>query len=124
MGIDSTRTRGKAKAAKTRRDFPLFKHANGQWAKKVRGKFCYFGTVVDDPKGEAALQRWLDQRDALLAGRTPRPSGDGLTLAALCNRFLGAKELQRNSGDLAGVTLADYVRTCKLLVEAFGAAAW
>ena len=55
-------------------DFPLFPHASGRWAKKVRGQFAYFGKVADDPKGEADLTLWLDRKDDLLAGRTPRTS--------------------------------------------------
>src|SRR5262249_11597783 len=77
-----------SKPRKPRPDFPLFPHASGRWAKKVRGKFSYFGKASDDPKGEAALKLWLDQRDDLLAGRTPRTPGDGLTVRDLCNRFL------------------------------------
>lgn len=46
---------------KPREDFPLFPHATGRWAKKVRGKFHYFGKVTEDPKGKAALVLWLDQ---------------------------------------------------------------
>jgi len=42
-------------------EYPLFPHASGRWAKKVRGKFAYFGKIADDPKGEAALHLWLDQ---------------------------------------------------------------
>jgi hypothetical protein len=57
---------------KPRPDFPLFPHAAGYWAKKVRGKRHYFGKVATDPKGEAALDLWLDQKHDLLAGRTLR----------------------------------------------------
>jgi integrase len=113
----STRRR---KPKKPRSDFPLFPHATGYWAKKVRGKFCYFGKVADDTKGEAALQLWLDQKDALLAGRTPRVTPDGLTVAHLCNHFLTAKEQQRDAGDIRPTTFADYFATCSLVVKAFG----
>ncbi len=110
-----------AKPKKPRPDFPLFPHASGRWAKKVRGKFCYFGKTADDPKGEAALQLWLDQRDDLLAGRTPRStSGDGLTVAGLCNAFLTAKQQQRAAGEITLRTFTEYFSTCKLVVGAFG----
>lgn len=56
------------KPAKPREDFPLFPHASGRWAKKVRRNFAYFGKVADDPTGEAALNLWLEQKDELLAG--------------------------------------------------------
>src|ERR1019366_7894426 len=50
-------------------DSPLFPHHNGQWAKKIKGKLHYFGTW-DNP--QCALDKWLDERDDLLAGRVPR----------------------------------------------------
>jgi len=69
------------RAVKPRADFPLFPHQAGYWAKKVRGRLVYFGKVVDDPKGQAALDKWLEQKDDLLAGRVPRVKADGLTSA-------------------------------------------
>ncbi|MCI0491779.1 MAG: hypothetical protein L0Z07_02455, partial [Planctomycetes bacterium] len=88
---NSTRSRN---PVKPRQDFPLFPHATGRWCKKVKGKHHYFGKVADDPKGTAALQLWLDQRDDLLAGRIPRTQGDCLTVRDLCNHFLTSKEQQ------------------------------
>jgi integrase len=105
---------------KPRPDFPLFPHATGRWAKKVRGKFEYFGKCADDPTGQAALQLWLDQRDDLLAGRTPRVKGDGLTVRDLCNRFLTAKVHARDNGEIAPRTYHDYRITTDRLIEHFG----
>ena len=51
---------------------------------KVGAKFWYFGKTANDPKGAATLAEWLNQKDDLLCGRTPRLTGDGpQTLAAL-----------------------------------------
>ena len=77
-----------------------FFHASGRWANKVRGKFHYFGKTADDPKGQAALRLWLDQKEDLLAGRTPRISRDGLNVRHLCNHFLTAKQQQRDAGEI------------------------
>jgi len=116
----STRKRRKSKAGKPRKpskDFPLFPHDNGQWAKKVRGKLHYFG-LWNDP--EAALNKWLAEKDDLLAGRTPRVSGDTFTVKELVNRFLTTKKLQLDSGEITPRTWADYHATCERLTDAFG----
>ena len=73
---NSTRRDTHTKPAKPHPDFPLFAHRNGSWAKNVLGKLRYFGGW-NDP--DAALQKWVDEKDDLLAGRTPRGKIDGLT---------------------------------------------
>nr|MBA3482961.1 tyrosine-type recombinase/integrase [Pirellulales bacterium] len=106
--------------AKPRPDFPLFPHRNGRWAKKVRGKFVYFGKWEDDPKGDAAVNQWLEQKDDLLAGRAPRTNDDGLTVVALVNRFLTAKESLVETGELQRRTWQDYYAVCARVVRVFG----
>jgi hypothetical protein len=108
------------KPTKRPKDFPLFKHQRGYWCKKVRQKLHYFGKVADDPLGEAALQLWLTQTDDLLAGRTPRSTPDGLTVAGLCNHFLTAKEQQRDAGEITGRSFAEYFDNCVFIVASLG----
>lgn len=105
------------KPSKPHPDFPLFPHASGRWAKKVRGKLCYFGPWADP---DAALKRWLDEKDDLLAGRKPRAKlPQGLTIRDLCNRFYAAKLSARDSGELRPRTCADYRLTCDRIVTAW-----
>jgi hypothetical protein len=47
--------------------FPLWKHATGQWAKKIRGRFYYFGTDRD-----AALAEYLRAKPYLEKDQPPR----------------------------------------------------
>ena len=87
------------KPTKPYKDFPLFPRATGRWAKKIRGKFAFFGPW-EDPDG--ALQRYLDQKDELHAGRVPRArkQQDALTLRLLVNHFLTAKQRKVDAGEL------------------------
>ncbi len=114
---DST---AKVRPSKPREDFPLFPHASGRWAKKVKGQLRYFGSWKTDPKGEAANNLWLDQKDDLLAGREPRTRTDGLTVQDLCNEFYDAKEKMVAAGELSKRSLDDYERTCERVIKAFG----
>jgi integrase len=109
-----------SKAKKRRSDFPLFQHQRGYWAKKVRQRLVYFGKVADDPEGNAALDLWLAQRDELLAGRTPRTPGDGLTVRELCNRFLSVKEAAVSTREITQRHFDDLYTACELLVGQFG----
>jgi hypothetical protein len=111
--------KGQRKPGKPTPDFPLYSHRNGQWAKKIRGRTHFFG-VHDAP--DDALEKYLDQRADLLAGRTPRTDSDGLTIRVMCNHFLAAKEGQRDAGDITSRTFADYVTSCKMIVDSFGKA--
>jgi integrase len=103
------------------RDFPLSIHkGTGRWCKKVRQRTVYFGSVQDDPTGQAALERWLEQKDALLAGRKPTTKPTGCTIESLCNAFMDSKQLLADSGELAPRSLDDYHRIAKLVAAQFG----
>jgi integrase len=102
-------------------EFPLFPHASGRWAKKIRGRFEYFGSWIVDPKGEAAGELWAQQRDDLLAGRRPRKVSEaGVTVKVACDSFLTAKEQRIASGELTRRSFDDYKATCLRIADAFG----
>ena len=107
------------KPPKPRPDFPLFPHATRRWAKKVRGRLRYFGKVTDasDHGARAALEKWLAEKDALLAGRVPRPQTDSLTIKEGINTFLSAKRQLVDSGELVERTWTDYHATCGRLLS-------
>ena len=93
------------KPKKPSRDFPLFSNASGQWAKKVGGRLHYFGVWADP---QAALNKWREQKDDLLAGRTPQAKGEALTLKTLVNAFLTSKKRLVASGEIKNNTFQDY----------------
>jgi integrase len=113
----SKRSRKSFKPSKPYPDYPLFPHATGRWAKKIRGKLHYFGPWAD-PDG--ALKRYLDQKDDLHAGRTPRVTGDGLTIKDLVNRFLTNKRHLLDTREIMPRTFQEYYQTCGRIFEHFG----
>src|SRR5262245_23912957 len=105
------------KPSKPHPDFPLFPHATKRWAKKIRGKLVYFGPW-SDPDG--ALTKYLEQKDALHAGRKPREVSAGVTVKELCNQFLNHKQARVDGGELSPRTWAEYKEVWDRLVSQYG----
>src|SRR5262245_61494593 len=100
-------------------DFPLFPHASGRWAKKILGKFHYFGKWQDG--AQAALDLYNQQKEALHAGRRIRDtSPTGVNIRELCNHFLNEKRALMGSGELSPVTFLFYRRTTDKIVDHLG----
>ena len=99
-------------------EFPLTAHANRQWCKKIRGKVHFFGVWADP---DAALAKYLDERDDLQAGRIPRRlSATTLTVGDTVNLWLKRCDDLRGAGELESVTLNEYIRIGRQIVEHFG----
>lgn len=115
--ILSSRGRKANKPSKPRKDFPLFPHDSGQWAKKVRGKLFYFGKWDDPVQAE---KKWERDKEALLDGRNPEDAKHGDSVGWLCNSFMDSKQLQHDRGELTKRALNDYHRAVKHVSEFFG----
>jgi integrase len=98
-------------------EFPLTAHPAGYWCKKIRGKLHYFGPWAD-PDG--ALKKYFDQKEALHAGRKPRPDAEVLTVKDLANAYLNHKQTLVEAGELSPLTWADYKRVADELVSHTG----
>src|SRR5262249_27773211 len=105
-----------SKPAKPYPDFPLFPHASGQWAKKIRGQIHYFGVWADPG---AALAKYLEHKDDLHAGRTPRTDPAALTVNDLVSAFLLAKQALVKTGELSSRTWDGYKSACHAIVRQF-----
>jgi integrase len=105
------------KPAKPYPEFPLFAHAAGQWAKKIRGRLHYFGVWANP---EAALENYNRQKHALHAGRTPRADPGQTTIKDLVNQFLTQKLALVESGELSPLTFGDYKTATDEIIGAFG----
>lgn len=102
-------------AAKRPPGFPLFLHASGQWSKKCKGKLWYFGVDRD-----AALERWLAEKDQILAGHGRRVRSDGVVLVDAVNRFLTNREGNVASGEMTKRAWCDYHRNCSFVLTVLG----
>jgi integrase len=101
------------KPEKPRKDFPLFPHDGGVWAKKIKGKFYYFGPW-SDPQG--AYKKYQEEFPYLQAGHTP-PSRQE-KLGDLLNAFLGDKEARFKTGDISRTTYKEYEAGCDAISAA------
>jgi integrase len=113
----STPATASGKPAKPYPAFPLFPHAAGVWAKKIRGKMHYFGPW-SDPDG--ALKKYEEQKDALHAGHKPRPAATAATVKDVANAFLNHKQALLDAGELSPRTFAKYKVAADTLVDHIG----
>jgi integrase len=115
--MSETHSNAPAKPNKPYPEYPLTAHPAGYWCKKIRGKLHYFGKW-DDPDG--ALKKYLAEKDALHAGRVPRPDAEAMTVKDMCNQFLNAKQAAVDAGELSPRTHVGYREACEEIVSGFG----
>jgi integrase len=114
---DTSATPARGRPAKPYPEFPLFPHATNRWAKKIKGQLHYFGPW-SDPDG--ALRRYEEQKEALHAGRKPRPDPEALTVKDAANEFLNAKNALLEAGELSPHTFEKYRTAAAELVAHMG----
>jgi integrase len=114
---NSTTRPPSGKPAKPYPDFPLYAHAAGVWAKRIRGKIHYFGRWADP---DAALAEYLRQKDDLHAGRKPRVAPESVTVKDVANHFLNEKQARVDAGELSIRTWNGYKAAVDLVVSEFG----
>lgn len=111
----------KAGPSKGPTDFPLFVHkASKRWAKKCKGRTIYFERIELDQDGQKSLGQWVDQRDELLAGRTPKVKRGEITVRDCVNSFLTYKKSLVASEELTQRSFDKYKDGCERLLESVG----
>lgn len=98
--------------------FPLYRHSNGSWCKRINGRLYYFGKDKTE-----ALERYDQEREAIRAGRigSSRKVVEGeITVCDLLTQFLRHKLDLVESGDLVQTTYEGYKYIARTIREAFG----
>ena len=85
--------------------------------RRSAGRLHYFGPW-DDP--DAALAKYLAEKDDLRKTRPAAPDADAVTVKDAANAFLNAKQAAVDSGELSPRTWQDYKDMCDLVVSHFG----
>lgn len=101
---------------KPNKDFPLYPHASGYWAKKIHKKLYYFGDRYCHP--DEAYAEFVKDRDSLYAGIGRNTAG--LWVDEACGIFLDAKKRMVESGSMSFRTYKEYSATCKRFSDRFG----
>ena len=104
------------KKAKPYPEFPLWWHPQGYWAKKIRGKTCYFGSRHGD--WQEALEDYQAKVHDLQLGKAPEPQT--LTIEQLCNLYLHSKHRAVQSGEFTERSWRDYRSVVQRIVKHFG----
>lgn len=133
----STKSRRASKPPKPEKPyvgFPLFPHASGRWAKKIRQRTHFFGrwghkqgaqiVPVEDVNASAAeAKKEFDRQWPYLSeGRSVPPvdTRTGCTIRDLCNAFLTAKQNRLEGGELSAHSFSEYQRTTDRIMAHFG----
>ena len=107
------------KTQKKAEGFPLWLHPRGQWCKKHRGTFYYFGADKEE-----AIKRYGREWDDIRAGRRPKPDPTNpalyTTLADVVNHFLTAKRKRVESGELTFRQWSEYMTVGEKIVAILG----
>jgi integrase len=94
-------------------DFPLYAHGSGQYARRINGTVHYFGSWS---KGwQAALEKYVTERDALYAGLTVEPQGSALR--DILNSFRRSKKLDMERGKITARSFREYEAVCDKIAE-------
>jgi integrase len=117
FAVPQNRTRGVVKMAQPNRpkDCPLFRAGNGQWCKKIKGKRRYFGTDLN-----AALVRWAEEKDHLIAGLEPPRTDHSPTVAELANLYLEASRQKVAAGEVRSDHTMHQERVLARLIASLG----
>lgn len=87
--------------------FPLTVAPCGSWCKKVRGRTHYFGPLREK---DEALDRWLEDKDYLLAGMDPPALAAGSTVEELLDLFLEDCDDRISQGGMEARSKREYVK--------------
>jgi integrase len=117
-----TKSSRSAASLKPYKGFQLTLHrAAKQWCKKHRKHTYYFGPLDN---WQAALKRFEREWPYIVQGLTPPATSDDVdacTFRALANLFLESKRNKIATGELSALSYRDYYRSCKRLIDHFGA---
>jgi len=98
--------------------FPLYAHASGRWAKKIRGKTFFFGPWSDP---DAALERLNREYPYLSQGkRPPEPDADGPTVATVCNEHLEHQDALLLEKQRSVETFNEHLAAAKAMTATLG----